>query len=85
MFDRQFQQLWSAASVEIHRDQRLGEGEGEDGGAGHTSILVTWEDCIMADYFTKHNPRTVLEYTVEISPETEVSDMKNYFNSLTLH
>ena len=57
------------------KDVSVKEGEVEDGGAGPTSILVTWGDCIMADYFTKHNPGTILEYTVEISPETEVGDM----------
>ena len=73
MFDRQFQKLWSAASVEIHLDQRLSERDEERGEGANTSIIVNWGDCVMADYFTQHNPTTVLEYTVEISPETEVS------------
>ena len=74
MFDRQFQKLWSAASVEIHLDQvmSVSEGKGEEGEGSYKSIMVSWRDCVMADYFTLHNPDTVLEYTVEISPETEV-------------
>ena len=74
MFDLQFQKLWSAANVEIHLDQRLPvtEAELESGEGGDSSIMVSWGDCVMADYFTQHNPGTVLEYTVEISPETEV-------------
>ena len=47
--------------------ERGGKGEGS-----YNSIMVSWRDCVMADYFTLHNPDTVLEYTVEISPETEV-------------
>ena len=70
MFDRQFQRLWSAAQVEIHLDQRV-SGD-EEAGKGEISIIVSWEDCSMAEYFTRHNKHTVLEYTVEISPETEV-------------
>ena len=75
MFDRQFQKLWSAADVEIHLDQRMKmtEVDVESEEVGDSSILVSWDDCVMADYFTHHNPGTVLEYTVEISPETEVA------------
>ena len=36
------------------------------------SIAVSWNDCDMAEYFCAHNSSTILEYTVEISPETEV-------------
>ena len=76
MFDRQFQKLWSAANVEIHLDQRLkvAEVDPESGEGEDSSIIVSWGDCLMADYFTQHNPGTVLEYTVEISPETEVTN-----------
>ena len=76
MFDRQFQKLWSAANVEIHLDQRLkvAEVDPESGEGEDSSIIVSWGDCLMADYFTHHNPGTVLEYTVEISPETEVAE-----------
>jgi len=85
MFDRQFQKLWSAAEVEIHLDQRMqvSEVELENGEVGDSSILVSWGDCVMADYFTLHNPGTVLEYTVEISPETEIPIKSfQYYKSL---
>ena len=85
MFDRQFQKLWSAASVEIHLDQvmSVSEGKGEEGEGGYNSIMVSWRDCVMADYFTLHNPDTVLEYTVEISPETEIPIKSfQYYKSL---
>ena len=64
----QQQQVWyhRLVSCPVGPLSTLGEG-------GDSSIMVSWGDCVMADYFTLHNPGTVLEYTVEISPETEVA------------
>jgi len=33
---------------------------------------VSWADCQIAEHYLELYPATVLEYTVEISPETEV-------------
>ena len=74
MFDRQFQKQWTAANVQIHVDTQLQQ-YGEDdtkGEEGDVSIMVSWDDCAMADYFINTNPGTVLEYTAEITPDTEI-------------
>ena len=39
---------------------------------GEVSILVTWEDCDIAEYVVSDGPARVLEYTLEIQPQTEV-------------
>merc|ERR1712080_417440 len=38
---------------------------------GTASILVVWDDCLIAEYVNSIN-KSVFEYTVEISPETEI-------------
>ena len=39
----------------------------------------------MADYFCRQNPGTVLEYTAEISPDTEIPIKSfQYYKSLVL-
>ena len=75
MFDKQFQKLWSANNVQIHidRDDMEHIFDEENSDSEELSIVVSWNDCDMAEYFCKHNTGTILEYTVEISPETEVS------------
>ena len=87
MFDRQFQKLWNASDVQISIDNQLrGSGKGvsdHEGEGGGVSILVTWGDCEMADYFCRHNPGTVLEYTAEIAPDTEIPIKSfQYYKSL---
>ena len=59
------------------------------------SILVTWEDCAMADYMVSNGlarwlwitqqmlswitlALRILEYTLEIQPETEVCQIRNF-------
>lgn len=88
MFDRQFQKLWNASNVKISIDHQLKGpkvGDGESDGEGSLSILVSWADCDMADYFCFHNPGTVLEYTAEIAPDTEIPIKSfQYFESLFL-
>ena len=87
MFDRQFQKLWKASNVQINIVSQLkgpdqGESDREEE-EGSLSILVTWGDCDMADYFCRHNPGTVLEYTAEISPDTEIPIKSfQYYKSL---
>ena len=47
------------------------------------SIIVSWNDCSMADYFCRNNPGTIMEYTAEISPETEIPIKSfQYYKSL---
>ena len=47
------------------------------------SIIVGWDDCDMADYFCENNPRTVMEYMAEISPDTEIPIQScQYYKSL---
>ena len=74
MFDRQFQKLWSATDVQIHIDRDdldyIFDEENLEG--EELSITVSWDDCEMAEYFCERNSSTILEYTVEINPETEV-------------
>lgn len=84
MFDRQFQKLWNASDVQISIDNQLrGKGASDHEGEGGVSILVTWGDCDMADYFCRHNPGTVLEYTAEIAPDTEIPIKSfQYYKSL---
>ena len=92
MFDRGFQKLWNAANVRIHVDQQMlksdeigaaGVDEGEEGREEDVSIIVSWDDCDMADYFCQNNPSTVMEYTAEISPETEIPIKSfQYYKSL---
>ena len=36
------------------------------------TVQVSWADCQIAEHYLELYPATVLEYTVEISPETEV-------------
>ena len=49
------------------------------------SVVVSWDDCAMADYFCRQNPGTVLEYTAEISPDTEIPIKSfQYYKSLVL-
>ena len=48
-------------------------GNEENGESEELSIAMSWKDCDMAENFWEHNTGTILEYTVEISPETEVS------------
>ena len=75
MFDKQFQKLWSATNVQIHidRDDLENMFDEENAESEELSIVVSWNDCDMAEFFCEHNTGTILEYTVEISPETEVS------------
>ena len=76
MFDKQFQKLWSATDVQIHMERKDDLDDifdEENTKFEEMSILVTWNDCDMAEYFCEHNPGNILEYTVEISPETEVN------------
>ena len=75
MFDKQFQKLWSATNVQIHidRDDLENMFDEENAESEELSIVVSWNDCDIAEYFCEHNTGTILEYTVEISPETEVS------------
>ena len=85
MFDRQFQNLWNASDVQISIDQLRDPGQeaSDHEGEGSLSILVTWGDCDMADYFCRHNPGTVLEYTAEIAPDTEIPIKSfQYYKSL---
>ena len=92
MFDRGFQKLWNAANVRIHVDQQMlksdkigaaGVEEEEEGREEDVSIIVSWDDCDMADYFCRHNPGTVLEYTAEIAPDTEIPIKSfQYYKSL---
>jgi len=88
MFDRQFQNLWNASDVQISIDQYdqlrdPGQEASDHEGEGSLSILVTWGDCDMADYFCRHNPGTVLEYTAEIAPDTEIPIKSfQYYKSL---
>ena len=92
MFDRQFQKLWNAANVRIQVDQqmlksdKIGDAEAEDEEEGKeedASIMVSWDDCDMADYFCRANPATVMEYTAEISPDTEIPIKSfQYYKSL---
>ena len=87
MFDRQFQKLWNASNVQINIVSQLkGPEQGEsdrEGEEGSLSILVTWGDCDMADFFCRHNPGTVLEYTAEIAPDTEIPIKSfQYYKSL---
>lgn len=91
MFDRGFQKLWNAANVRIHVDQQMLKSdkigaagvEEEEGREEDVSIIVSWDDCDMADYFCQNNPSTVMEYTAEISPETEIPIKSfQYYKSL---
>jgi hypothetical protein len=78
MFDKHFQALWRPRELRIHVDREqeaadfLLAGETGEGGEAEVSILVTWEDCAMADYMVSSGLARVLEYTLEIQPETEV-------------
>ena len=74
MFDKQFHKLWST-DVQIHverKDDLEHIFDEENPESEEISVLVTWNDCDMAEYFCDHNQDTIMEYTVEISPETEV-------------
>ena len=75
MFDKQFQKLWSVTNVQIHidRDDLEHIFDEENAESEELSIVVSWNDCDMAEYFCEHNTGTILEYTVEILPVTEVS------------
>ena len=74
MFDKQFRKLWSSSDVQLHIDRGDTEHilDEEQLESEEVSIVVSWNDCDMAEYFCAHNSSTILEYTVEISPETEV-------------
>jgi len=86
MFDKQFQKLWNTTDVQIHMERKddlehLFDEENPE--SEETSIVVTWNDCDMAEYFCQHNPSTILEYTVEITPETEIPIKSfQYYKSL---
>ena len=75
MFDKQFQKLWSVTNVQINidRDDLEHIFDEENAESEELSIVVSWDDCDIAEYFCEHNTGTILEYTVEISPQTEVS------------
>ena len=75
MFDKQFQKLWSVTNVQIHIDRDDFENivDKENAECEELSIVVSWNDCDIAEYFCEHNTGTILEYTVEILPVTEVS------------
>ncbi|XP_023339347.1 uncharacterized protein LOC111709704 isoform X2 [Eurytemora carolleeae] len=69
LFDRQFQKMWDPTSIQIlEQTDYLGSGDEKT-----TSINVSWSDCHFADYAKKKLGNKVLEYTVEIQPETEAS------------
>lgn len=85
MFDRQFQQLWKASNVHVKVDDAFmcEVGDGDEQVSDETSIIVSWDDCEMADYFCSNNPHTILEYTAEISPDTEMPIKSfQYYKSL---
>ena len=85
MFDRQFQLLWKAANVHVNVDDAgmYEVSDGEEGISDETSIIVSWDDCEMAEFFCSNNPNTILEYTAEISPDTEMPIKSfQYYKSL---
>ena len=86
MFDRKFQHLWKAGNINVSVDPALVKDnmDEDDEVSGETSIIISWDDCDMADYFCKTNPGTVLEYTAEISPDTEMPIKSfQYYKSLS--
>lgn len=91
MFDRHFQALWTPRDLQIHVERELSTTVEQvlqpqvsvEGGEGEVSILVTWEDCGMAEYVVENKLARFLEYTLEIQPDTEVPIKSfQYFKSL---
>jgi len=92
MFDRHFQALWQPRDFHIHleRENDLANNDSilplyipDTEELEEVSILVTWEDCAMADYIVSSGLARILEYTLEIQPMTEAPIKSfQYYESL---